>query len=535
MVDLPYGGVLLALPALLSCGLLSDVDQHFQLPKGYYSLQSIFLLLALMALTRVKTIEDLRYCAPGEWGKLIGLDRIPEVRTLREKLIALSHNGAPAKWSAHLCRQWMQADTESCGVFYIDGHVRVYHGAQTKLPRHHVSREKLCLRATVDYWINAMGGRPFFFINKAVDPGLIQVLEHEIVPRLEQDAPALVSEEDLKADPLLHQFTLIFDREGYSPDFMARMRKKRIACITYHKYPKDNWDKDEFESQTIKTVAGNDVVVQLAERGTRLSKTLWVREVRKLNKGGHQTSIISTDYRSDLKLIASEMFDRWCQENFFKYMRQHYNLDRLVDYSLEAIPDTTQVTNPEYRRLDGIVRRLAAKHSRELALFGAIHLEGHIEPAEVEVYKQKKTTLLEGIQVLELEFAAAKKQRKDTERHISISQLPEEERFRRLATPRKHLVDTIKMVAYRAETAMTNVLLNKMNKLDERRSLLRAIYQTEADLLPDEHNSTLTVRLHHLANHSSDKALQHLCDELNETNTIFPGTALRLIYKVGAT
>ena len=164
MVDLPYGGVLLALPALLSCGLLSDVDQHFQLPKGYYSLQSIFLLLALMALTRVKTIEDLRYCAPGEWGKLIGLDRIQEVRTLREKLIALSHDGAPAKWSAHLCRQWMQADTESCGVFYIDGHVRVYHGAQTKLPRHHVSREKLCLRATVDYWINAMGGQPFFLL-----------------------------------------------------------------------------------------------------------------------------------------------------------------------------------------------------------------------------------------------------------------------------------------------------------------------------------------------------------------------------------
>ena len=86
-------------------------------------------------------------------------------------------------------------------------------------------------------------GSHFFFINKAVDPGLIQVLEHEIVPRLEQDAPALVSEEALKADPLLHQFTLIFDREGYSPDFMARMRKKRIACITYHKYPKDNWDQ----------------------------------------------------------------------------------------------------------------------------------------------------------------------------------------------------------------------------------------------------------------------------------------------------
>ena len=44
---------------------------------------------------------------------------------LREKLIALSHDGAPAKWRAHLCRQWMQAETESCGVFYIDEDRRI--------------------------------------------------------------------------------------------------------------------------------------------------------------------------------------------------------------------------------------------------------------------------------------------------------------------------------------------------------------------------------------------------------------------------
>ena len=138
VVDVPYGGVLLALPALISCGLLSEVEQHFQLPRGYYSLQSIFLLLALMALARIKTVEDLRYCAPGEWGKLIGLDRIPEVRTLREKIIELTKDGAPEKWGAYLCRQWMQAETDACGVFYIDGHVRVYHGSQTKLPRHQV-------------------------------------------------------------------------------------------------------------------------------------------------------------------------------------------------------------------------------------------------------------------------------------------------------------------------------------------------------------------------------------------------------------
>ena len=82
---------------------------------------------------------------------------------------------------------------------------------------------------------------------------------------------------------------------------------------------------------------------------------------------------------------------------------------------------------------------------------------------------------------------------------------------------------------------MTNILGSSMKKLDERRILLRSIYQAEADLLPDEKNGTLTVKSHHLSNHVSDKVLQDLCEEMNETNTIFPGTGLRLIYKFGAT
>jgi hypothetical protein len=87
-MDVPSGGVLLALCALLAVGLLRHTRAFFRLPGGYYTLEGIFLLLAFMALSRIKTIESLRYCAPGEWGKLLGLDRIPEVRTLRGKIKA---------------------------------------------------------------------------------------------------------------------------------------------------------------------------------------------------------------------------------------------------------------------------------------------------------------------------------------------------------------------------------------------------------------------------------------------------------------
>ena len=98
---------MLALPALLACGLLRHSGKYFRLPAGFYSLKTIFLLLAFMALARLKSIEALRYYAPGEWGKLLGLDRAPEVRTLRVKVKTLADQNQAFSWSSELCKEWM--------------------------------------------------------------------------------------------------------------------------------------------------------------------------------------------------------------------------------------------------------------------------------------------------------------------------------------------------------------------------------------------------------------------------------------------
>jgi len=143
--DIPNGGVLCALPALLAMGLLRHAKSHFTLPAGYYPMESVLLLLAYLALGRVPSLEQLRYQAPGEWGKLLGLDRIPEVKTLREKTGLLGDDPArTARWSGQLARDWMEHDVQAAGVLLIDGHTRVYHGKLTKLPRRYVSRERLC-------------------------------------------------------------------------------------------------------------------------------------------------------------------------------------------------------------------------------------------------------------------------------------------------------------------------------------------------------------------------------------------------------
>ena len=310
-LDVPNGGLLCALPALLAVGLLAGVERHLQLPKGYYGLDSLLLLLAFMALARLESIESLRYSAPGEWGKLLGLDRVPEVRTLREKISRLAQDDRPAQWSAALCERWMAAAPEQAGVLYIDGHVRVYNGSQTQLPRHYVARQRLCLRATTDYWVNAMDGQPFFVVNQVVDPGLIQVIEQQIVPRLEQRLPRQAQRDELDADPLRHRFTLVFDREGYSPEFLQRMKAQHIACLSYHKFPGEDWPAEEFAPAALRLPSGEVVTMDLAERGTRLSNGLWVRELRKRTARAHQTAILCTDYRSAAAPLGLAMFARW--------------------------------------------------------------------------------------------------------------------------------------------------------------------------------------------------------------------------------
>jgi hypothetical protein len=420
-------------------------------------------------------------------------------------------------------------------VLYIDGHVRVYNGSQTQLPRHCVARQRLCLRATTDYWVNAMDGQPFFVVNQVVDPGLIQSIEREIVPRLEQRPPRQAHRHGLDADPLLHRFTLVFDREGYSPEFLQRMKAQRIACLTYHKFPGEQWPEEEFAPAAVPLPGGEAVTMELAERGTRLSNGLWVRELRKRSERGHQTAILCTDYRCEAASLAGAMFARWSQENFFKYAREHFGLDRLVDYRIEAISDPLRVVNPDYRHLDGQLRSATGKLTRHLAKFAAMTLEEPIEPKHVEPFLRRKAALQEAIETLQHELEALKAKRKQTPHHIPFDELPEEARFRQLSTQSKHLLDTIKMIAYRAETAMANSLREHLKRPDEARRLLRALYTTEADLLPDPEAGTLTVRLHHAANAATDQVIEKLCEELNATETTFPRTNLRLVLKLGST
>src|SRR5271157_5895590 len=304
---------------------------------------------------------------------------------------------------------------------------------------------------------------------------------------------------------------IVFDREGYSPRFFAQMKEERIAILTYHKFPGELWPEQEFRTHKVSLVNGEQVSLELAERGVRLSNDLWVREVRHLSEKGHQSSILSTDYHSDLTRVAVAMFARWCQEIFFKYMRQHYNLDRLIEYQTEPIPDTTRVINPAWRQLDSQIRRQNGLLNRELLQFAQIQLPQEMEPQQVETYQRKKGQLQQAIEERRPQIEQLKAQRKALLKHIQIKDLPEQDRFHRLRSEKKHFIDTIKLIAYRAETALAQLAREKLKRLDDARSLIRQLFRTEVDLVPDQQNKTLTVRLHPMSTQAHDEIVRHLC------------------------
>ena len=168
--DVSFGGVLCALPALEANGLFRHIHDCLAKLRGYYSTLHVIVLLAHMALCRIKTVEQLQYQPPGELGKLLGLDRVPEVRCLRQKLAALSIDDGPQKWAGLLSQDWLKAEPELAGALYVDGHVRLYHGSLTALPKRYVSRQRLCLRGTTDYWVNDALGQPFFAVERTDRP-----------------------------------------------------------------------------------------------------------------------------------------------------------------------------------------------------------------------------------------------------------------------------------------------------------------------------------------------------------------------------
>ena len=524
-----YGGVLFLLPSLLATGLLS-YQKHYTSLSGYYDLDSIILSLAFMYLCRIKNPEQLKHTSPGEFGKLLGLDRIPEAKNLRKKISQIVTQQKARQWNSELARSWVEK--EETYFYYVDGHVKVYSGYKANLGKKHISRLKLCLPGMTEFWVNNSEGLPYFVVTGEVNEKMQQMILEKILPELLENVAIKIADEQLQADPDLPRFTLVFDREAYSPQFFGKLwREHRVAVISYRKNVTDKWDETDFTEQEI-MVDSNKVTMELAEKNITLND-VELREVRKKNESSHQTSIITTNKKLQPISIAAKMFARWTQENFFKYLRQEYDLDKIVCYVVNNIDGDFKVVNPPHRKLTNKLKKTREKIARKKAkLYELIDKNVTDETDETEENFKQQSIVKEELQQLEVQEQDLLEKRKKFPYKISIKEMAEEDRYNKLDFESKLFQNIIKMICYRAETSFSILLAaNYRKKTNEMRALTKSLITSKANIIPDYENETLTVELYSLSNPRDNKAAIEICKTLNDSKTKFPGTDLQLIYK----
>ena len=514
---IPRAGVLLALHVLVSSGVFTSAQKIYShLGPAFYGLRTSLLTLLLMALWRIKRPEGLKEYSPQDLGRVLGLDRAPEVKTLRRKLARLAVAGRAAQFGQALAQQRVAVRGAALGFLYIDGHVRVYHGQHT-LPKAHVARMRISMPATSDYWVNDSAGDPLFVVTAEANAGLVKML-----PGILAQVRALVGQRRL---------TVVFDRGGFSPKLFQQILAAGFDLLTYRKGRYPRIPRQRFKARRTR-YGGRTLTYVLADQEVRLLKgQLRLRQVTRRMDNGHQTPILTSRRDLPAAQVAYRMFDRWRQENFFKYLREEYALDALVEYA--AVPDdpTREVPNPAWAAVDAQLRQARAQSDQLQAEYGLEALTNlEHRRRTMRGFKTAQGKLGQKIWSAWQRIDQLEKRRATVPWRVPVQAVTQEP-IVKLAPERKHLTNLIKMVAYQAESDLLRLVTPHYHRADdEGRTLIQSALASAADLKVTR--TELRVTLAAQSSPHRTRAIAALCEELNQTKTIFPGSRLRLHYSI---
>jgi DNA-binding CsgD family transcriptional regulator len=513
----PGAGVLFAVPVLVASGIFRIAHKLYgEIGPAFYGLRTTLLTLLLMALWRIKRPEALKEHDPQALGRVLGLDRAPEVKTMRRKLTRLAAYGRAERLGAELAQLRVNERGDLMGFLYVDGHVRAYHGKR-KLPKAHVARMRLSMPATTDYWVHDAAGDPLFVVTAKANAATTQML-----CQLAPDIRKLVGE---------RRVTIVFDRGGWSPKLFLQLIRAGFDILTYRKYKARRIGEHRFRLREA-TFDGRDVKYRLHDQGARFLKgELRLRQVTRLQDDGHQTQILTSRKDLDDIEVAYRMFHRWRQENFFKYGRDEFLLDALADYQVEPDDPTRTVPNPERKKLDKEIRAQRTEVANLEQAYGKAAVDNpEKRRPTMRGFKIAHGKVGKALRVARERLAELQAKRRGLPKRVEVRDVSEGAVIR-LATERKHLTNLIKMLAYQAESDLLAALRPHYQRADdEGRTLLHELFRSPADLRVA--CGELQVTLRPLSGPHRTQAIDAICETLNETATRFPGSPLQMRFGV---
>ncbi len=519
---LPRVGVLLAVPLFVATGALSVFQRIYgSLGPAFYGLRSTVVCLFLTAMLRIHRAENLKEYSPSDLGRVIGLDRMPEVKTLRRKLRRLAAAKSGEELMRALAELRVTEDQGRLGYLYLDGHVREYHGKHP-LGKAHVTGRRISAPAATDTWLNDAAGDPLLVVTSELNAGLTKML-----PKVLAEVRGLVEQG--------RRVTVVFDRGGYSPKLFAKLEKDGFDIITYRKGTPDPVLREEFEEvpvevdgkqETWEIHDKSEVPIGVRKRATKEKQAepwLYMRQVSRTKKDGGVTQVLTTRKNLDAVVVLQRMFSRWRQENYFKYMKAEFALDALAEYGVEELSEDADRPNPERKKLEKERKKVKARLAKLLAELGD----------EVEQNHESRRRTVRGLKIatadLRMEIASATAELEDlTSRIAKCPARVKADDLRQLPRDRRLVVDAVKMLAYQVEADLHRMLFGRYARADdEGRTLLQAIFQSSADI--EVGAKELRVTIARQSSPHRTRVLRELCEELNKLQVKFPGSELRLV------
>jgi hypothetical protein len=466
---------------------------------------------------------------PAALGRVLGLDRAPEVKTIRRKLAELAAAGKAAELIMALARRHAAARPGALGFLHVDGHARVYYGTR-QVQKTHVARLKFPAAATMETWVTDQDGDPVFMVVAEPSDSLAGELRR-LLPALR----GIVGQG--------RRVTVCFDRGGWSPALFADITEAGFGLLTWRKGPAPDLPADQFTTITCTDDRGRDHEYELADtivtlgisQGPRQGQTVTLRQVSRLvpARAGGTRQIHALTSRHDLTAgeVCWRLSSRWREENYFRYARTRFALDALDSYAAAPDDPDRMVPNPARKTAAARIRRAgaaaqAAETARDAAL---LQLRSPAPGQAAYLTNQVINALAAPVEAAYLELEQAEDATAAIPARIPLGTLAPD--MARLDTETKQITHAIRMAAYNAETTLARTLNGHYARAgDEAYALIREALTTSGDICPG--NGHLLVRLDPLTAPRRTQALAALCDQLTATGARYPGTSLVLRYEV---
>jgi transposase len=526
----PLAGLLLALPALEDTGLLQAARGVYgRLRDGFYGLTATLLTLVFLALAGEPRAEGATRVPPAALGRVLGLDRAPEVKTIRRKLGELAAAGKAAGLIMALARRHAAARPDTLGFLHVDGHARVYHGTRT-VQKTHAARLKFPAPATMETWVTSQDGDPVFMVVAEPSDSLAGELRR-LLPTLR----GIVGQG--------RRVTVCFDRGGWSPALFADITAAGFDLLTWRKGPAPDLPADAFTTITCTDDRGRahdyelaDTTVELGiSDGPRKGQTVTLRQVTRLvpAKAGATRQIHALTSRTDLPAgqVCWRLSSRWREENYFRYARTRFALDAPGSYAAAPDDPGRMVPNPARKTAAARIRQAeaaaqAAGTARDAAL---LQLRSPAPGQAAYLTNQVINALAAPVEAASRELEQADSAAAAIPGRIPLGTLAPD--MVRLDTETKQITHAIRMAAYNAETTLARALNGHYARAgDEAYALIREALTTSGDIHPG--NGELLIRLDPLTAPRRTQALAALCDQLTAVGARYPGTDLVLRYEV---